>query len=331
MHYRWSALFLLAVFCGIPMASAQQTSPAVLLQIDKIWEQGEYNSFTDLVVFEDKLFCAFREAKQHGVSTDGSIRILVSSDAQTWKSTASITSDRGDLRDPHLTVTPDNRLMLSVCVASFPHPTLMSASYFSSDGTHWSDATTFGELNAWMWRVTWKDNIAYGFSYRCQEPYFIQLFKSNDGKRFSGLGEPYFEGVYTNETSTMLFQDDGSAMCLLRCSGPAHLGTARPPYDHWTWEKLDKRFGGPEMIKLPDGRIVACGRLYDKPVRTSLCWIDPIAGTLTEFLTLPSGGDTSYPGMVWYDDKLLVSYYSSHEGQKARIYLAKVRFSQSGP
>ena len=36
-------------------------------------------------------------------------------------------------------------------------------------------------------------------------------------------------------------------------------------------------------------------------------------------LTLPSGGDTSYPGLVWHDGLLWVSYYSSHEG-KAAIY-----------
>jgi hypothetical protein len=41
-------------------------------------------------------------------------------------------------------------------------------------------------------------------------------------------------------------------------------------------------------------------------------------------LQLPSGGDTSYPGLVWHDDFLWVSYYSSHEG-KAKIYLAKLR------
>jgi hypothetical protein len=40
-------------------------------------------------------------------------------------------------------------------------------------------------------------------------------------------------------------------------------------------------------------------------------------------LTLPSGGDCSYPGMVWHDDRLWISYYSSHEG-KTSIYLAKV-------
>ena len=40
-------------------------------------------------------------------------------------------------------------------------------------------------------------------------------------------------------------------------------------------------------------------------------------------LTLPSGGDTSYAGMVWHDGLLWVSYYASHEGKSA-IYLARV-------
>jgi len=331
MRHRVARLFLSVAFACVALASAQQTPRARLLEINKIWDQGAYNSFTDLVLFQNKLFCAFREASRHGVSMDGSIRILVSTDAQTWASTALITSDRGDLRDPHLTVTPDNRLMLSVCIASEPHPTLISASYFSKDGIYWQGPHTFGDTNAWLWRVTWKQDTAYGFSYRCEDPYFIQLFKTHDGTEFSKVGAPCFEGIYNNETSTILFDTHGTALCLLRCSGSAHLGFAKPPYDQWQWKNLGIRLGGPEMIKLPDGRIVACGRLYDDPVRTSLCWVDSEAGTLTEFLTLPSGGDTSYPGLVWYDNTLLVSYYSSHEGEKARIYLAKVAFPPETP
>ncbi len=330
LYQMYRSVAIAFVFGCVSVTWAGRMGPAKLLQVDEIWEQGAYNSFTDLVVYKDKVFCAFREAKQHGVSLDGSIRILVSTDANTWQSSALIRSDRGDLRDPHLTVTPDHRLMLSVCIAGHPHPTLTSASCFSPDGIHWTEPSTFGEKNAWMWRVTWKDDMAYGFSYRCEEPYFIQLFKSPNGTDFSRVGPPCFEGVYNNETSTMIFQADGTAMCLLRCSGPAHVGTAAPPYDHWTWTQLDRRLGGPEMIALPDGRLVVCGRLYDDPVRTALCWLDPKAGTLTEFLTLPSGGDTSYPGMIWWNDTLLVSYYSSHEGDKASVYLARVAFPDQG-
>ncbi|MFV1963959.1 MAG: hypothetical protein ACC628_00945 [Pirellulaceae bacterium] len=46
---------------------------------------------------------------------------------------------------------------------------------------------------------------------------------------------------------------------------------------------------------------------------------------LIEALQLPSGGDTSYAGLVWHDDMLWISYYASHEG-KTSIYLAKVKF-----
>ena len=43
----------------------------------------------------------------------------------------------------------------------------------------------------------------------------------------------------------------------------------------------------------------------------------------SEKVTLPSGGDNSYPGLVWHGGQLWVSYYSSHEG-KTSIYLARV-------
>ena len=68
---------------------------------------------------------------------------------------------------------------------------------------------------------------------------------------------------------------------------------------------------------------LGAGRLYDGKVRTSLFWIDFDSAKISEALALPSGGDTSYPGLVWDKGELLVSYYSSHEG-KANIYLARV-------
>ena len=80
------------------------------------------------------------------------------------------------------------------------------------------------------------------------------------------------------------------------------------------------------MIQLPDGRFAGAVRLYDERARTAICLIEPEYGTLTEVLALPSGGDTSYPGLVWHDGLLWVSYYSSHEG-KTSIYLAKVAFN----
>jgi hypothetical protein len=39
---------------------------------------------------------------------------------------------------------------------------------------------------------------------------------------------------------------------------------------------------------------------------------------------LPSGGDCSYPGMVWHGNELWISYYSSHEDSTTSIYLSRL-------
>lgn len=49
------------------------------------------------------------------------------------------------------------------------------------------------------------------------------------------------------------------------------------------------------------------------------------SAALAPAVAVTSGGDTGYPGLVWHDGLLWVSYYSSHEG-KANIYLARIRF-----
>jgi len=109
------------------------------------------------------------------------------------------------------------------------------------------------------------------------------------------------------------------------------LGRSRPPYTEWTWTDLGQRIGSPNLLILPDGRLLAPMRLLN-PMRTSLCWINP-QGSITEFLKLPSGGDGGYTGAVLEEGVLWVSYYSSHENHKSSVYLAKiqVKLSNSSP
>jgi len=51
---------------------------------------------------------------------------------------------------------------------------------------------------------------------------------------------------------------------------------------------------------------------------------------MQRLVELPSGGDTSYPGMVLMDDVLYFSYYSSHEG-KTSIYFAEIPMEEIMP
>jgi hypothetical protein len=314
--------------CALALAAwSSPAAPAELIQVKKIWDAGAHNAFTDLVRFDGNWFCAFREGQGH-VSPDGALRVLSSADGETWNAAALVTSPTADLRDPKLTVTPEGRLMMTAAAALHPpaparHQTM---AWFSTDGKVWGESVPIGEPDLWLWRVAWHKGTAYGIGYGTRDERFARLYSSKDGRQFHTLVDQLFTEGYPNETS-LIFNADDSVLCLLRRDGSpntAQLGRAKPPYTDWTWQDLGVRIGGPQMIRLPDGRIVAGVRLYDGQVRTSLMWLDPEAGKLTEFLKLPSGGDTSYPGLVWHEERLWVSYYASHEG-KSSIYLAQVK------
>ncbi|HSA28538.1 MAG TPA: sialidase family protein [Phycisphaerae bacterium] len=316
--------FLAGILCwvwALPGAAQQ------LLSVQKIWDQAPHNAFTDLVLHNGAFYCCFREGDGH-VSLPASARILRSTDGQTWTPAALLASPTEDYRDPHLTVAPDNRLMLYLASRTDPPVngiTHRNYAFFSTDGSTWTDRVEIGEPNIWLWRITWHQNVAYGIGYSWTSGAYIRLYQSTNGVHFDTLVPDMGVPVEPNETSRIIFMPDGKA-CVLAREGA--WGTAYPPYTQWSWLPLGFSVGGPEMLRLPDGRFIAATRLYDGVVRTALSWINPTTGAMTECLSLPSGGDTSYPGLVWRDDILWVSYYSSHEG-KASIYLAKVAFPQT--
>jgi hypothetical protein len=306
---------------------------AELVEVRKIWDAAAHNAFTDLLRHGDRWFCVFREGAGH-VSPDGAIRVLTSTDGREWSSAARLAVPGADLRDPKLSATPDGRLMIVAAAARDRKPDgrakHQSMVFFSRDGREWDEGRDVADPDFWLWRVTWHDRQAYGVAYGTDRSSpVVRLYRSRDGLHFETLVGRLDVPDFPNESS-LVFLDDGAGLCLLRRDAGTRtgmLGTSRPPYTDWKWRDLGVPIGGPRMIRLPDGRLVVGGRLYDGKVRTSLGGIDPEAGTFRELLALPSGGDTSYPGLVWHDGLLWVSYYSSHEG-KARIYLAKVRLPE---
>ncbi len=327
--HSFSFICLLTALGYTPSFAKEDKVSPTLVEVRKIWDKAPHNAFTDLVRFKDEWFCVFREGKGH-VSPDGALRVIASKNGKDWRSTALLTSDNSDLRDAKINVTPDGRLMLSGAEAmhdraKYSHQSL---TWFSKDGRKWSKSHEVGDRDFWLWRTTWHKGKTYGFGYGTnRRNRSIRLYQSDNGSSFEVLVKNAFDKGHPNETS-IVFLPDETALCLLRrdnLPNTAQLGRSKPPYLEWIWKDLGVRIGGPELIRLPDGRFVTAVRRYDGIVRTSLHWLDPEKATLTEFMKLPSGKDTSYAGLVWHEDMLWVSYYSSHEG-KTSIYLAKVKF-----
>ncbi len=326
----------LVLLASIGLSAKAAPPTASLISVKKIWDQAPHNAFTDLAYWKNQFFCAFREGRAH-VAVDGRIRILSSADGENWSPVALLTLDGFDLRDACISVTPDNRMMLNGGAAPrktdgehVPTGTFVA---FSDDGVKWTTPQIIVEPGRWLWHVAWHDGKAYGISYSSSRPAtgspYTALLVSDDGMHFRDL-VPKLRDDGTPTEATLRFAEDGTMYCLQRRDGrpqpqTALFGESRPPYTDWKWTDLRVHVGGPNFMRLPTGQWIAAGRFFtDGKPATKLAWLDVEKRTIEPILQLPSGGDTSYPGLVWHDEVLWVSYYSSHEG-KTSVYLAKVR------
>lgn len=321
------------IVLGACLIAAEPAKTPKLVSVKKVWDQAPHNAFTDLIRHRDRWYCAFREGAGHA-SGAGVIRILVSADGEKWEAAGLLEEKDIDLRDPKLSVTPDGGLMIvgGAAVPASRDPVKDHHSFvsFSKNLKDWSKPQRVLGSWQWLWRVTWHKGTAYGVAYQWdpKDPnnakrYGAFLSKSSDGIKFEKVAE--FEIPNATEAS-LAFAGD-TMYCLQRRDGKpntAMLGKSEPPYTQWTWKDLGMYYGGPHLARLPDGSWLAVGRLIEegKP-QTAVCRLDVNAGTLKPVLTLPSGGDTSYPGLVWHEGQLWISYYSSHE-KKSSIYLARV-------
>jgi len=103
--------FLFLIFLAAAAAANAQTPKLKLVSVQKIWDRAGHNAFTDLIRWHDKWYCTFREADAH-VGGDGKLRVLESPDGTAWEPVALIAEEGIDLRDPNLSITPDDRLMI---------------------------------------------------------------------------------------------------------------------------------------------------------------------------------------------------------------------------
>jgi hypothetical protein len=305
-----------------------------LISVKKIWDAAPHCAFTDLTRFNGKWFCTFRESHGHIIG-NGKIRVTVSNTGDDWQSAALLEEDGIDLRDPKLSITPDNRLMLTMGGSVYKDKKLVDRQprvAFSTDGTTWTAAKRVLKKGDWLWRVTWHKGVAYGTDYLApaDKPAMLQLVQSTDGINYQRLQDFHIPG-YPNEATARFLTND-TCIILARREGVQHkdndawIGASQPPYGKWVWQDAGMFVGGPNFIVLPDGKLIAAGRIIaNKKAQT-------FVGNMTETkvspdLILPSGGDCSYPGLVWHDNVLWVTYYSSHEGRTS-VYLAKVAVSQ---
>lgn len=281
----------------------------------RIYSDGQHNAFTGIAALNDRTFITFRSGRTH-ISYDGVIKVIASTDRESWEVVATKTRDGSDLRDPKL-ATLNGRVLL-YCGARHEDGPLQSFVSISDDGQ------TFGDLirlegipdGRWLWGLKVFDGRIYGTAYSSTpEGYSVSLYSSGDGIACEKLADFPIPG---NEVGLDI-DTDGRLWALVRedhhGSVPT-LCTAEPPYASFSSvTRLPIRLQGP-MLKRVGGACLITGRRWENPrrnTRTDLFLLED--GKDIEFVrSLPSGGDTSYA--AWLDvrpGRAVMSYYSSHE------------------
>ena len=338
-------ILILIALCIFGFVKAENLQVRDTVTVRKIWDKEIHQAFTDLIRFNGAFYCSFREGKNHvGAENNGKVRILRSKDGNDWQSVALLELNGLDLRDPKLSITPDKRLMITLAGAVFENglaKVLVPMSSFSDkNGRNFtlpvkvSLDPAIKPSQDWIWRVTWHNNIGYGINYQLREnardrstlkkdAWVLYLMKTTDGINFENISKLEV-GDLPNE-STIRFDKTGKMYVLIRREAGDKMGVmaeSNSPYKEWRYTPLTFKLGGPNFIFLNNKMLLIGTRMFDPEVSMGI-YITTLKGSVINTLKLPSGGDTSYPGMVVFKNHLWVSYYSSHQG-KTSIYLAKI-------
>lgn len=299
-----------------------------------IWDKVPHAAFTDLIEYNGKYYCCFREANNHvpkNKSEYGRIRILESTDGAYWYSIAIINDSRYDLRDPKFSITPDGRLMLLMGAAELNsgfafRNTKVSYSYFDEENVMedqkkssilFSNPVDISlKLDTyWLWRVTWKDNIAYGVAYDGlgkSAPYLVKSLNGVDYEIITKLS-----GINISNEADIHFTDDKMTIVIRNNNNNGYIGTSVPPYTNWDWIGLNMVLQSPTFVVLNDKLFVSGRGPGALNVLYSLN-----DNKLSLLYTFPGSGDSAYPGAIHVGEELWISYYTT--SNRVSIYLAKI-------
>ena len=196
--------------------------------------------------------------------------------------------------------------------------------------------------NNWFFRLTWSGDTGYVAANICganpltgtvniRERKLI-IFKTTDGMNFeqvSGNFAPFPQAC----EATIRFKEDKSMAIVIRNNKKGDdfrsgmFAFSKPPYKEFRYIRIGHSLNGQNLLQLGTNTWLVGTREsdFERPEgregsSTVLITIDE-DGIYKRIFELPSGGDASYPGFLIYQDKLWISYYSSHEGTTA-IYLS---------
>jgi hypothetical protein len=291
-----------------------------------------HNAFVDLVRWQGKLLLVYVASPYHAGTPRSRVIVRRSVDGRSFEQIASLRLPGRDIRDPKLGMIAGRLFLYVQANDSFfaiPSETLVAT---SEDGEQWTEfAPVDAPPGARFWRPKSPDGRTWYVPVVVRQPARALLLRSGDGRRWSKVSTIH-EGEGADETA-VAFGPEGRAVATVRLEpeeggllgserGGTVIATADPPYQHWDQQTSRvTRLDGPALFAIGD-RFFAVGRhqpgergLFTRlgsawsRKRTALYSVGETG--LSHLADLPSTGDTSYAGVVFDGDAVLIAYYTT--------------------
>ncbi|MEX6688447.1 hypothetical protein QTN47_13115 [Danxiaibacter flavus] len=312
--------FLMLLSCN------KDTFPSGLTNFGKIWSNNNYSAFTDLIRYNNLWYCVFREADSH-VGTNGTIRVLVSDNARNWRSLSVLQIPENDLRDPKFVINFKHELCIYAGAIHKPNSLQNIVWVLNTSDLIWGNPINMQVKDDWLWRINnnLKEMYSFAYSGNGNAGTKISYYLSDAGSfpNFKLQRANIIDDGCPSETA-MTFQDSTIYVIARRDCGDKNswLGISDQAVRKIEWFNLNMILQSPSMINTPHGIFVA-GRIYPpSDIKVAIFKLNTSNRALEKITNLPSGYDTGYPGLAFYNDSLYISYYSADESNFRAIYLS---------
>lgn len=318
-------LSLVAVVALGCMSIARGDEPMIEpINVRKVYDDGRHNAFTALVRWKGAFWLSFRNAESHGYG-EADLIVLRSSDGVDWKEVHRLNALPDD-RDPQFLATEDRLFLYDMALKG---PDLTTFVAWTGDGKTWSNPQPVYEPRFGLWKPCVHDGRFLASAHRKAEGKDAariresHLITSTDGLKWEKISL-VSGGNYESETTIFPGPDNKiTAFLRIKYSVPGFILEASPPYTEWTRRPAGIHLSGHSVHTFRGTTYLFSRTMNEKGGDTGTMIYTYAQGKPTPYCKLPSGGDCSYAEAVEVGDKMLVSYYSSHEG-RANVYLADV-------
>jgi hypothetical protein len=292
---------------------------------------GRHNSNTDLIFWRGHFYLVHAASPYHMGSQRCTLVVRRSPDAHHWENVARLNRPGEDIRDPKFAAIGDRLLLYALPnkgLRALPYGTVYST---SGDGVRWTEFAAIDHPGWLFWRPKTRDGMSWYVAAYWHEHGKSILLTSTDGICWSPVSS-INEGDGNDETD-LEFLADGRVLCTARLEVTPDnplghpdactlIAVAPPPYREWRCARSQvTRLDGPALFAC-DGRVFAVARHQPgrrgpltrlggvlSRKRTALFLVEE--SRIVHLSDLPSGGDTSYAGVVLRDGYLYASYYTS--------------------